>query len=90
MIVKETPLGFVPNILMLGIEAQQVVGLRWVQLLAGGGAAQREAQLMVHEKVRAGVDAMLHLAAGRLPNGIVDDYRCIVQANIARLSAGGH
>ena len=84
-----TPPTFVPNLVLLGFESQQVVGLRLARILAGGGDAYREMQLMAREKLQAGIEAVLHLAAGGSPVDVVDNYRRIVQANIARLTAEG-
>jgi hypothetical protein len=40
--------------IMLGIEANRVVGLRVMKLMLGGKSARREARMMVTEKIRAG------------------------------------
>jgi len=37
--------------MMLALEANQVIGLRLLKLMAGGKRARREAELMVSEKV---------------------------------------
>ena len=50
------------NAWMLGVEAPMVVGQRWAMLAAGGSAAAREAELMISEKVRAGLELQLELA----------------------------
>jgi hypothetical protein len=41
------------NWMMLGLESNRVIGLRIAKLMRGGKAAQREAQLMVSEKMLA-------------------------------------
>ncbi|HJV40659.1 hypothetical protein [Caulobacter sp.] len=50
----------------LGLEASAVIGLRMMKLAAGGAAAQAEAQLMVGEKVAAGLTLPMLAATGQL------------------------
>ena len=71
---------------MLALEAQQAIWLRGMKLAAGGPAAEREASLMVKEKVSAGQNAILKAATGSAPVGIVRGYRRKVRANVRRLS----
>lgn len=71
---------------MLAFEAQQAIWLRGMKLAAGGSAAEREAGLMVSEKVSAGQDAFFKAATGKAPLGIVRGYRRKVRANVRRLS----
>lgn len=71
---------------MLAFEAQQAIWLRGMKLAAGGPAAEREASLMVKEKVSAGQNAILKAATGSAPVGIVRGYRRKVRANVRRLS----
>lgn len=71
---------------MLAFEAQQAVWLRGMKLAAGGTGAEREANLMVNEKLSAGQQAILKAAAGAAPIGIVRGYRRKVRANVKRLS----
>ncbi len=71
---------------MLALEAQQAIWLRGMKLAAGGPAAEREANLMVKEKVSAGQNAILKAATGSAPVGIVRGYRRKVRANVRRLS----
>jgi len=71
---------------MLAFEAQQAIWLRGMKLAAGGPAAEREASLMVKEKVSAGQNAIFKAATGSAPVGIVRGYRRKVRANVRRLS----
>ena len=81
--------------IMLGLEAQSVIGLRLIKAAMGGEAAQREVALMVTEKAQAIVDAQLVLAESALagqphlgPGRAVALYRKRVQANQRRLGRG--
>jgi hypothetical protein len=81
--------------MMLGLEAQSVIGLRMMKAAMGGEAAQREAALMVTEKAQAMVDAQRVLAESVLsgqphlgPGRAVALYRQRVQANQRRLGRG--
>jgi hypothetical protein len=74
------------DMFMLGIEAQQVIWLRSVQIAGGGKAGKREARLMVSEKLAAAGEAALSLAAGKSVDIVVDGYRRKVRANRRRLS----
>ena len=81
--------------MMLGLEAQSVIGLRLIKAAMGGEAAQREAALMVTEKAQAMVDAQIVLAQSVLagqphlgPSRAVALYRKRVQANQRRLGRG--
>jgi hypothetical protein len=49
---------------MLGLEAQRVIGLRLIKLSSGGPTAQAEAWRMVSEKTAALAEAGLTLARG--------------------------
>ncbi len=71
---------------MLAFEAQQAIWLRGLKLAAGGAAADREASLMVREKLSAGQTAMFKAATGNAPVAIVQGYRRKVRANVRRLS----
>jgi hypothetical protein len=73
------------QLMMLAIEANQVVGLRTLKLMRGGKSAQREAKLMVHEKIAAALDATARLMAGASGDAIVRRYRRRVAANAKRL-----
>jgi hypothetical protein len=81
--------------LMLGLEAQSVIGLRILKACMGGDAAQQEAALMITEKAQALVDAQRVLAESALageahlgPGRTVALYRKRVQANQRRLGRG--
>lgn len=77
----------------LGFEASTVIGLRMMKLAAGGAAAQAEAQLMVGEKVAAGITLPMlaitgHLGASppAIASGSLTHLRRKVRANRRRLS----
>jgi len=72
---------------MLACESLEVIRLRLAKLLVGGDDAEREAQLMVAEKVDAMFEAGASLMAGATPASIIDRYREHVAANTKRLSA---
>lgn len=79
----------------LGLEASTVIGLRMMKLAAGGAAAQAEAQLMVGEKVAAGLALSMQAATGQLgltgpaiASGSLAHLRRKVRANRKRLSKG--
>ncbi|WP_439369684.1 hypothetical protein [Bradyrhizobium sp. DASA03120] len=59
---------------------------RIAKLMRGGKAAQREAQLMVSEKILAAANAGTSLMAGASADKIVAQYRKKVAANAKRLS----
>jgi len=78
---------------MLAIESQQVIALRLTKLAMGEPDSQREAELMVTEKVNAMMDSgqMMFKAAlgGHADMGaekILKHYRTTVRANRRRLS----
>lgn len=79
----------------LGLEASSVIGLRMMKLAAGGAAAQAEAQLMVGEKVAAGLTLPMLAMTGRLgasppaiASGSLAHLRKKVRANRRRLAKG--
>ena len=72
---------------MLAFESFEVIRLRLEKLLIGGDAADREARLMVNEKIDALLEAGANLMAGATPASIVERYREHVAANTKRLSA---
>jgi hypothetical protein len=49
---------------MLAFDANRVIGLRIARLMLGGKRSQREAKLMVTEKMAAAVEAAGKLMAG--------------------------
>jgi hypothetical protein len=53
--------------------------------MLGGRKARREAELMVREKIQAGLEATANLMAGASGDEIVDRYRQHVKANAKRL-----
>jgi hypothetical protein len=72
--------------MMLGIEANRVIGLRLMKLMLGGRSARREARLMVTEKVDAGFKAGARMVAGASSDEIIRMYRRRVATNAKRLS----
>ena len=77
----------------LGLEASTVIGLRMMKLAAGGPAAQAEAQLMVSEKLAAGLALQTLAATGKwgatgpaIASGSLTHLRRKVRANRRRLS----
>ena len=72
--------------MMLAVESNRVIGLRTMKLMRGGKRAQREAELMVHEKIDAALDATARLLAGASGDAIVRRYRRRVAANAKRLT----
>jgi len=73
------------SLMMLAVEANSVVALRMMKLMLGGTEARREAELMVREKIRAGLEATANLMAGASGDEIVHRYRQHVAANAKRL-----
>ena len=71
---------------MLALEANEVIGLRMLKLMAGGKRARREARLMVREKVAEAIGSAADLMAGASSEDIVRRYRRRVAANANRLS----
>jgi hypothetical protein len=71
---------------MLAIEANQAIFLRTFALAGGGGNAEREARLMVEEKLVAMTKAHAKLSRGASPEVVVQDLRKTVRANVRRLS----
>jgi hypothetical protein len=71
---------------LLGMEAQRVMGLRFLVMAAGGSSARAEAQRMVGEKIVSLTRAWGMLALGRSPTAIIRHYRSRVRSNERRLS----
>ena len=74
------------DLMMLTVESHQVIWLRSMKLAAGGTKAEKEARLMVSEKM-----LMASLEGGRMLMGatsanVVKRYRSKVRANVKRLS----
>ena len=89
-------LDFSRDALMLGLEAQNVIGLRILKAAIGGEAAHQEATLMVAEKAQAVLDVQMMLTRSALageahlgPGRALAIYRSRVQANQHRLASGG-
>ena len=72
---------------MLAVESQQVIWLRSIKLAAGGPQAQREARLMMSEKIAAAIREGGRLMMGASADSVVKRYRKRVKANVRRLSA---
>ena len=62
---------------MLAFDANRVIGLRIARLMLGGKRSQREAKLMVTEKMAAAVEAAGKLMAGRRPCLSLSAARCV-------------
>jgi hypothetical protein len=73
------------SLLMLALEANDVVALRTLKLMLGGTGALQEAELMVREKMDAAFEATVSLMAGASGNEIVHRYRQRVAGNAERL-----
>lgn len=74
------------SLLELTAEATRVIEMR-LRMMALGRATTAEMFLMVTEKLAAIEDARVIIAQGGTPALVVDNYRKIVAANVARLSA---
>jgi hypothetical protein len=70
---------------LLGVETQRVMGLRWMKLSRGGRAAEEEAMRMVTEKTTALAEAGITLARGGSAGTVIRRYRTHVRANKRRL-----
>ena len=78
---------------MLAIEAQQVIALRLTKMALGGPGAQKEAELMVSEKLTAMTEGGQMMMMGALggkqdlnADKVMQLYRRKVRANRRRLS----
>jgi hypothetical protein len=76
------------NLTMLAAESQHVIGLRMLKFALGGAKAQKEANLMVTEKMLAATQAATRLMMGASPDSVVKGYRRKVRANARRLLQG--
>ena len=79
----------------LGLEASSVIGLRTLKLAAGGAEAQKEAALMVSEKMQSlltlqakGAVGGLGLTPEKVARTTLSHYRRKVRANQRRLTKG--
>jgi hypothetical protein len=77
------------SLMMLALEANDVVALRTLKLMWGGTGALHEAELMVREKIDAALEATVSLMAGASGNEIVHRYRQHVAGNAKRLASFG-
>ena len=75
----------VNSLMLLAVEANQVIALRMMKLMRGGRRARREAELMVSEKIHAAFEATASLMTGASGDQIVQRYRRHVAANAKRL-----
>jgi hypothetical protein len=73
---------------MLAMESCEVVRLRLAKLADHDEESEREASLMVSEKIFAAFEAGASWLAGASPASIIGRYREHVAANAKRLSAG--
>jgi hypothetical protein len=72
---------------MLAFESCEVFRLRLAKLAIGGDGSDREACLMVDEKINAMFEAGASLMAGATAATVIGRYREHVAANAKRLSA---
>ena len=73
------------DVMLLGMETQRVMGLRWMKLSRGGRAAEAEAVRMVTEKGNALAEAGMTLARGGSAATLIRRYRTHVRSNKRRL-----
>jgi hypothetical protein len=76
------------SLMLLAVEANEVIALRMMKLMRGGRRARREANLMVSEKINAAFEATASLVADASGDEIVHRYRQHVAKNAKRLSGG--
>ena len=75
------------SLMLLAVEASEVITLRMLKMGLGGADAWDEAHLMVSEKINAGLEAVAGLMSGGTPLATVERYREQVAANAGRLVA---
>jgi hypothetical protein len=73
------------SVMMLAIEASEVAALRMLKIRLGGAEAWDEIQLMVSEKISAGLETVNSMMTGSNPLATVERYREHVAANASRL-----
>jgi hypothetical protein len=73
---------------MLAVESCEVVNLRLAKFASHDEDSEREASLMVSEKIFAAFEAGANWLAGASPAAIITRYREHVAANARRLSQG--
>jgi hypothetical protein len=74
------------DLMMLTVQSQQVIWLRTMKLAAGGAAADKEARLMVSEKMLIAGLQSGRMLMGASSGNVVKSYRSKVRANVKRLS----
>jgi hypothetical protein len=92
--MRHSPLSLYLQLTLLAVEAQLVIGLRVMRLMAGGARAEAELFRMTSEKAVAATAAMLDtagaMAAGKsgdaIARQILRGYRRRVRANHRRLT----
>lgn len=72
--------------LMLAVESNNVIGLRFWKLASGGSEALSEASLMVEEKITAAFEAQEAMWSGHSTSSVIERYREHVAANAKRLT----
>jgi hypothetical protein len=72
--------------LMLVLESNYVIGLRFTKLAGGGSDARDEVHLMMTEKIKAAFEAGKTLIEGGTLFAVIDHYREYVAANNSRLA----
>jgi hypothetical protein len=77
---------FLPFI-WLGLEANEVIGLRLIKITSGGPAAMSEIQLMIAEKMDAAAEASASFIRGETPMAVIAKIREHVVNNRRRLLA---
>jgi hypothetical protein len=71
--------------MMLALDAAKVMEMR-LRMIASGRGTPSEMLLMISEKLDAMEEARRILVRGGEPSLVIDNYRKIVAANVARLS----
>jgi hypothetical protein len=71
--------------MMLALDAAKVMEMR-LRMIASGRGIPSEMLLMISEKLDAMEEARRILVRGGEPSLVIDNYRKIVAANVARLS----
>jgi len=71
---------------LLAFESNTVIALRTLKFAGGGSDSANEARLMMAEKVDAAWEAAHSLFSGGTPLAVIDRYRDLVAANVARLT----
>ena len=73
------------SIVLLGFEANEVIGLRLLKIALGGADAWDEAHLMVSEKLHAAQSALAAVMRGGSALSVIEGYRERVAVNASRL-----